>query len=147
MSKADKMIEFLNKCHSVFHATALMEEELKEAGFLKLHENENWKLESNRYYYVMRNDTSIIAFKIPEILQVKSVNIAASHSDSPCLKVKPVATLNDPQRKRTMIRAYLILPARNLCIFLILDALYLFRPIPTEVSAFFFCGKEFQQFS
>ncbi|MBQ9037219.1 MAG: M18 family aminopeptidase [Erysipelotrichaceae bacterium] len=106
MSKADKMIEFLNKCHSVFHATALMEEELREAGFLKLHENENWKLESNRYYYVMRNDTSIIAFKIPEILQVKSVNIAASHSDSPCLKVKPVAALNDPHYGKLNVEVY-----------------------------------------
>ena len=33
MNNAEKMIEFLNRCHSVFHATALLEEELKEAGF------------------------------------------------------------------------------------------------------------------
>ncbi len=106
MSKAEKMVEFLNKCHSVFHATALIEEELKDAGFLKLYENENWKLESNRYYYVMRNDTSIVAFKIPEILQVKSVNIAASHSDSPTFKIKPVAELGDPHYGKLNVEVY-----------------------------------------
>ncbi|MBQ2685436.1 MAG: M18 family aminopeptidase [Erysipelotrichaceae bacterium] len=106
MSKAEKMAEFLNKCHSVFHAAAAIEEELKEAGFLKLQENENWKLENNRYYYVMRNDTSIIAFKIPEMLQVKSVNISATHSDSPTLKIKPVAMTGDPHYGRLNVEVY-----------------------------------------
>lgn len=96
MTRASNMIEFLNKCHSAFHATEQIEAELKDAGFIKLRESDSWKLESNRYYYVTRNDTSIIAFKIPEMLQVKSMNIVASHSDSPCLKIKPVAQLKDP---------------------------------------------------
>ncbi|MBR0385512.1 MAG: M18 family aminopeptidase, partial [Erysipelotrichaceae bacterium] len=96
MTKAENMIQFLNKCHSAYHATAAIEEELRDAGFIRLKESEPWKLESNRYYYVIRNDTSIIAFKIPEMVQVKSLNIVASHSDSPCLKIKPVSKLDSP---------------------------------------------------
>ena len=30
MSNAEKMVKFLNGCHSVFHAVALMEKQLQE---------------------------------------------------------------------------------------------------------------------
>ncbi len=106
MTNAEKMVEFLNHCHSAFHSTMMIENELIEAGFIKLYENESWKLESNRYYYVTRNDTSIIAFKIPEILNVKSLNIVASHSDSPTFKIKPVATLKDGHYGKLNVEAY-----------------------------------------
>ena len=106
MSNAEKMVEFLNKCHSAFHATAQIEAELRDAGFIRLKENDNWKLESNRYYYVTRNDSSIIAFKIPEMLQVRSLNIVASHSDSPCLKIKPVPYLDSPDYGRLNAEVY-----------------------------------------
>ena len=106
MTNAEKMIKFLNGCHSAFHATALIENELKDAGFIELFETETWKLDSNRYYYVKRNNTSIIAFKVPEILQVKSLNIVASHSDSPTFKVKPVADLVSPNYNRLNVEQY-----------------------------------------
>ncbi|MBR2701367.1 MAG: M18 family aminopeptidase [Erysipelotrichaceae bacterium] len=106
MNNAEKMIEFLNRCHSVFHATALMENELKEAGFTQLFENENWKLESNKNYYVKRNDTSIIGFKVPDIKNVKSLNIVASHSDSPTFKIKPMADMVDEHYNRLNVETY-----------------------------------------
>lgn len=106
MTYAHNLAEFLNGCHSAFHSTALIEKELIEAGFAQLHEDDAWKLESNRYYYVKRNNTSIIAFKLPEMIQVKSLNIVASHSDSPTFKVKPVADLKDPHYNRLNVEAY-----------------------------------------
>ena len=106
MNNAEKMIEFLNRCHSVFHATALMENELKEAGFTQLFENENWKLENNKNYYVKRNDTSIIGFKVPDIKNVKSLNIVASHSDSPTFKIKPMADMVDEHYNRLNVETY-----------------------------------------
>ena len=86
------MVKFLNGCHSVFHAVALMEKQLQEEGFTELFENEDWSVESNHCYYVKRNNTSIIAFKVPEKEQIRSINIVASHSDSPTFKIKPVIT-------------------------------------------------------
>lgn len=106
MGKANNMIKFLNSCHSVFHATKSIEEELKAAGFVKLRETDAWKLENNRYYYVMRNDTSIIAFKVPEMIRVRSLNIVASHSDSPCFKIKPVSNLKDPNYGKLNVEVY-----------------------------------------
>lgn len=103
---AEKFVEFLNKAHSVFHGIKLMEEELKEAGFVKLLENQPWKLENNRYYYVVRNDSSIIGFKIPEMIRVKSVNIVVAHSDSPSLKVKSVSDLHDKNYAKLNVEVY-----------------------------------------
>ena len=106
MNNARNLAEFLNGCHSAFHSTALIEKELIDAGFAQLHEQDQWKLESNRYYYVKRNNTSIIAFKLPEMIQVKSLNIVASHSDSPTFKIKPVADMKDPHYNKLNVEVY-----------------------------------------
>ena len=106
MSNAEKMVKFLNGCHSVFHAVALMEKQLQEEGFTELFENEDWSVESNHCYYVKRNNTSIIAFKVPEKEQIRSINIVASHSDSPTFKIKPVADLTDPHYSRLNVEVY-----------------------------------------
>jgi aspartyl aminopeptidase len=105
-SYAQQMVEWINSCHSVFHAAAAVEKELQEAGFLRLYENEPWHLESNRYYYVMRGDTSLIAFKLPEMMTVRSANIVVSHTDSPCLKVKPHAEMKDQNYTRLDVEVY-----------------------------------------
>ena len=106
MNNAEKMVKFLNGCHSVFHATALMEKELQEEGFTELSENENWDLANNGSYYVKRNNSSIIAFRIPNMREVKSINITASHTDSPTFKIKPVADLNDGKYNRLNVEPY-----------------------------------------
>ena len=106
MNNAAKMVKFLNGCHSVFHAIALMEKELQEEGFKELLENEAWKLESNCNYYVKRNNSSIIAFRSPNIDEVKSINIVASHTDSPTFKIKPVADMNDGHYNRLNVEPY-----------------------------------------
>lgn len=74
MSKAnlnfDKMNEellaFLDHSPSAFHATANMCELLKEAGYTRLYEGEKWNLEAGCGYYVTRNDSALIAFRIPK---------------------------------------------------------------------------------
>lgn len=106
MSYAEKLAEFLNKSHSSFHAIREMENQLRDAGFIKLRENSTWQLENNRFYYVIRNQSSIIAFKIPEIANVKSLNIIASHSDSPCLKIKPVEDITSGSYNRLNVEVY-----------------------------------------
>lgn len=106
MNNAEKMVKFLNGCHSVFHAIALMEKELQEEGFKELLENEAWKLESNCNYYVKRNNSSIIAFRIPNTDEVRSINIVASHTDSPTFKIKPVADMNDGHYNRLNVEPY-----------------------------------------
>ena len=83
-----EMLEFIEKSPSAFHAIANGEKILKEKGFLRLSEGEAWKIEAGKSYYVTRNDSSLIAFRIPEKQEAKGFHIIASHSDSPTFKIK-----------------------------------------------------------
>lgn len=84
---AKKMLEFITKSPTCFHAVENIGEMLEAAGFRKLPETEEWKTQKGGKYYTVRNDSSVIAFAIPEG-KVKGFHMAAAHSDSPCFKIK-----------------------------------------------------------
>lgn len=86
---AKEMLDFITKSPTCFHAAANLGEMLEKAGFQKLRENEEWKLEKDGRYYTERNDSSVIAFAIPaKEADIKGFHMAAAHSDSPCFKIK-----------------------------------------------------------
>ncbi len=88
---AREMLDFIERSPSCFHAVANVKEMLDRQGFLELKETEDWPVESGQGYYVVRNDSSIISFRLPaeELTgEVKGFHIVASHSDSPSFKVK-----------------------------------------------------------
>ncbi len=84
---ATDMLGFIEKSPSVYHVIANIEDELIKAGFVRLIESETWKPESGGRYYVIRNDSSIIAFSVGS-KGGHRFRIAAAHSDSPTFKVK-----------------------------------------------------------
>ena len=83
----ENLIEFINASKSSFHAVAEMKTELKKNGFNELSEADGWKLQKGGKYFVTRNDSSIIAFRIP-VGDFKAFQIMASHSDSPTFRIK-----------------------------------------------------------
>ncbi|MCI8270457.1 MAG: M18 family aminopeptidase [Lachnospiraceae bacterium] len=87
-----ELLDFLDSSPTSFHAVANMEELLRQAGFNRLLEGEVWKLQKGGGYYVTRNDSSLIAFRIPES-DFAGFQIMASHSDSPALKIKDNAEI------------------------------------------------------
>lgn len=86
--KSKEMLDFIMRCPSVFHAVETITEELRSEGFAELTEGKKWNLEKGKRYYVTRNYSSIIAFKVGEDLDSYSFNIVASHGDSPSFKIK-----------------------------------------------------------
>ena len=86
METVSSLRAFLDKAHSVYHAVALIREELDAAGYTCLQETENWKLKTGGKYYLVRNGSAILAFRVPE--NPKGFLITASHADRPCFKVK-----------------------------------------------------------
>ena len=61
-----QLFRFLNTGVSPFHAVLSCEEILGQAGFHRLEESGCWELKPGGRYYVTRNQSSIIAFVIPE---------------------------------------------------------------------------------
>ena len=58
------LCEFLAAATTPFHAVKQMVKQLSEAGFTRLVEDEAWKLDAGGGYYVVRNDSSIVAFRV-----------------------------------------------------------------------------------
>ena len=87
----DKLIDFIEKSPSAFHAAETMAKRFQDAGFEELKEGNPWKLVPGGNYYVMRNHSAFIAFSIPSEEALKNVwkfHIMSSHSDSPTFKIK-----------------------------------------------------------
>ena len=83
----EELFSFIENSPSAFHAVETMRQELENAGYHQLLESESWVLHRGGKYYVIRNGSSIIAFRIPAKGFV-GYQIVASHSDSPSFKIK-----------------------------------------------------------
>lgn len=87
-----ELLSFLDNSPTSFHAVANMQAELEAAGLIRLYEGQAWNLEAGKGYYVTRNDSALIAFRIPK-KDFLGFQIMASHSDYPALKVKTNAEI------------------------------------------------------
>ena len=84
------LMEFIEFSPTPFHTVQTMIGRLECMGYQQLFESEVWQLEKGQAYYVTRNDSSIIAFKLgTKDLTETGIKMVGAHTDSPCLKVKP----------------------------------------------------------
>jgi aspartyl aminopeptidase len=75
---------------SPYHCIMAASKQLSDAGFLELPLSASWKLLKGESYYINVFDSTLIAFSIgEELTNSPSLRLAASHTDWPCLKVKP----------------------------------------------------------
>ena len=63
---SQEMMYFIQAHPSCYHVAEGLAQMLEERGFQRLYENERWELQAGRDYYVMRNGSSLIGFRIPE---------------------------------------------------------------------------------
>lgn len=84
------LLEFLTESPTPFHAVSCMAKRLGAAGFDEVKEGDHWTLTPGQRYFVTRNDSSIIAFRLGRTNLLESgIKLVGAHTDSPCLKVKP----------------------------------------------------------
>ena len=102
---AKELIQFIENSPTCFHAVASMKEMLEKEGYTELKEADKWEIKKGGNYYVTRNDSSLIAFSVPEG-EAKGFRIMASHSDSPCFKIKenPEMTVDNKYVKLNVAR-------------------------------------------
>lgn len=102
MSYVNELFSFINNSPSAYHAVNSVKELLIADGFTEVFESDPLAFADGGKHFVIRGGSSIIAFK------GKTDNggfmISASHSDSPCFKVK--AELNGASYTRLATEKY-----------------------------------------
>lgn len=86
--EVQELLSFIDGNPTAYHTTASVRNILLKEGFSELLESRRWQLEPGRSYFVCRNGSSILAFRMGEQLENYSFNVAAAHTDSPCFRIK-----------------------------------------------------------
>jgi aspartyl aminopeptidase len=90
MPVGDDLVSFLRAAVSPFHAVAWAVDRLGAAGFTPLDEAATWSLAAGGRYLVTREDRALIAFTTGRTEPVRvGLRLAAAHTDSPGLRLKP----------------------------------------------------------
>ena len=92
--EVQELLSFIDGNPTAYHTTASVRNILLKEGFSELLESRRWQLEPGRSYFVCRNGSSILAFRMGEQLENYSFNVAAAHTDSPCFRIKENAEIH-----------------------------------------------------
>lgn len=87
----EQLIDFINESPTAFNAVSNLKKNFLDNGFIELKEDKKFLLERGKNYFLVRNNSSLIAFKIGKDVNQYCFKIVASHVDSPCFKIKPVS--------------------------------------------------------
>lgn len=88
------LLNFIDASPSPWHAVETLEKRLQHAGFSRLSESDKWTLAPAGRHYVVRDDSSLIAFIVGDKPPAeKGFKIIGAHTDSPGLRVKPNAAV------------------------------------------------------
>ena len=87
LETAEALLRLIAMSPDCFHVAANLKTMLDIQGFRELKETERWTLQPGGKYYVTRNGSSLMAFRLPGT-DFRGFRIIASHSDSPSFKIK-----------------------------------------------------------
>lgn len=86
IAAAERLTSFIASSPSPYHVVDNAEKMLLESGFIPLSEKKCFNIERGKSYFVKRSSSALIAFRVPE--SPSFFRIVASHTDSPCFKIK-----------------------------------------------------------
>lgn len=85
----EELFDFIDHSPTAFHAVENVRRRLEEAGFERADGKDAGIRQSGGKYYMTRNGSSLIAVSLPKnVRKLSGLRIVASHSDSPCFKIK-----------------------------------------------------------
>lgn len=87
MHDIQNFLSFLDQSPTPFHAAEEITKALSKEGFTPLKETESWSLQPGKAYFVSRGGSLVAAFRIPT-KTLQSAILLATHTDSPCLKLR-----------------------------------------------------------
>ena len=94
---------YLETSYTAFQAVENAKKLLEEHGFEELFENASFSLKAGGKYFVIRGGSAIIAFTVGAGSKCK---IVASHTDSPCLKLKENPVMSASKFQKLNVEPY-----------------------------------------
>lgn len=89
---AQDLLDFIDASPSPWHAVDTAARRLLSNGFEELLETDRWTLRAGGRYFVVRGGGTLIAFSLGEYSPIDAgFRIVGAHTDSPGLRVKPLA--------------------------------------------------------
>ncbi|TGY42273.1 M18 family aminopeptidase [Clostridium sartagoforme] len=83
------LIDFLYTSPTAYHSVKTVKERLDSNGFSEVKESDKWDLQKDGKYYVIKNDSALIAFTVGNgELEEDGFKLIGAHTDSPGFRIK-----------------------------------------------------------
>ena len=84
-----ELIDFLYDSPTAYHSVKTIKKTLDSNGFNEVKENEKWNLKENGKYYVIKNDSALIAFVVGnDDIEENGFKLIGAHTDAPGFRIK-----------------------------------------------------------
>ena len=85
-----ELVDFLYDSPSACHGVKATQKILDENGFVEIKETDKWNLQAKGKYYVIKNDSALIAFEVGTgDIEEKGFRLIGAHTDVPGFRIKP----------------------------------------------------------
>ena len=85
------MLQYIQRSPDCFHAVEELRQRLLREGYTELRPG-RWQLTAGGKYFTTKNGSSMMAFRLPQEAPAGFL-LTASHSDSPCFRLRDHAEL------------------------------------------------------
>ena len=90
MSNTQELLDFINKGKTAFQSAYEIKSILDKNGYSEVKEEDKWNLKKGGKYYVIKNDSAVIAFEIGiGEIEKDGFRLIGAHTDSPGFRIKP----------------------------------------------------------
>lgn len=94
MNNTQELLEFINKSKCAFQGAYEVKAILDKNGFSEIKECDKWDLKKGGKYYVMKNNSAVIAFEVGSgEIEEEGFRLIGAHTDSPGFRIKPSAEM------------------------------------------------------
>lgn len=103
----EDLIAFIDRSPTPYHAVRSAAERLEAAGFSALAEEDPWSMAAGARHHVVRAGGSIVAFEVGQRAPAEAgFRIVGAHTDSPNLRIKPIADVRNAGYHQLAIEPY-----------------------------------------
>lgn len=90
MNNTSELLDFINKGKTAFQSAYEIKTILDKEGYVEIKEEDNWSLKKGGKYYVIKNNSAVIAFEIGSgEIEKDGFRLIGAHTDSPGFRIKP----------------------------------------------------------